>query len=480
MTKSDRTLPAPSALRGSLFGLLCLMLSSCAIGPDYHRPPPVEAASFKEAEGWKPAEPKEVASGEAWWSIYDDPLLDGLERDVDVSNQNLKAAEAAYRQAQALVSEARAGYFPTVGASAAATRQRSVSPTFGSSISNDFTLGVQASWVPDVWGKIRRTVEASAANAQASSADLAAARLSAQASVATDYFQLRAADELKSVLEQTVAAYQHSLEITQNQYEAGVVAQTDVISAETQLEGTQAQLINVGVQRADLEHAIAVLTGRAPSAFAIAPAPLTRSVPVIPAGLPSALLERRPDIAASERQVAQANAQIGVAIGGYYPDLTLGGSFGFASQTLDTLLHAANRVWSVGPSLSGTLFNGGLTKAQVEAARATYDQQVATYRQTVLTAFQQVEDQLAALRILEQQANVEDVAVRSAREAVRLTLNQYEAGTVAYTSVVTAQAIQLADEQEVLTVLGNRLTASVALIAALGGGWQAPGDVAAR
>jgi NodT family efflux transporter outer membrane factor (OMF) lipoprotein len=480
MTTSDRILPAPSALPGSLSGLLCLLLSSCAIGPDYHRPPAVEAASFKEAEGWKPAEPKEVASGEAWWSIYDDPLLDGLERDVDVSNQNLKAAEAAYRQAQALVSEARAGYFPTVGASAAATRQRSFSPTFGSSISNDFTLGAQASWVPDIWGKIRRTVEASAANAQASSADLAAARLSAQASVATDYFQLRAADELKSVLGQTVAAYQHSLEITQNQYEAGVVAQTDVITAETQLEGTQAQLINVGVQRAQLEHAIAVLTGKAPAAFAIAPAPLTRSVPVTPAGLPSALLERRPDIAAAERQVAQANAQIGVAIGGYYPDLTLGGSFGFASQTLDTLLRAANRVWSVGPTLSGTLFNGGLTKAQVEAARATYDQQVATYRQTVLTAFQQVEDQLSALRILEQQANVEDVAVKSAREAVRLTLNQYEAGTVAYTSVITVQAIQLSDEQEVLTVLGNRLTASVALVAALGGGWQAPGDVAAR
>ncbi|HUN92213.1 MAG TPA: efflux transporter outer membrane subunit [Burkholderiaceae bacterium] len=453
--------------------LAALALAACiSVGPDYRRPATQAPAAYKELDGWKPAEPGQAASGSPWWSIYGDPVLDQLEQQVDVSNQNLKAAEAAYRQAEALVGEARAGYFPSLGLGASAQRQRAFSAATGSVLQNDFGVSASASWAPDLWGRIRRGVEASSASAQASADDVAAARLSAQSSLAADYFALRVADELKGLLQQTVAAYQDTLEITRNQFDAGVVAQTDVISAETQLEGTQAQLINAGVQRAQLEHAIAVLVGKAPAEFSLPPSPLLRNVPVVPAGLPSTLLERRPDIAGAERRMAAANAQIGVAVAAYYPDLTLAGSYGFASSTLGSLLRAANTVWSVGPQLSETLFDGGLRRSQVAAARAAYDQDVATYRQTVLAAFQQVEDELSTLRILEQQADLQDVAVRSAREAVRLTLNQYEAGTVAYTSVVTAQAIALSDEQAVLAVLGSRLAASVALVAATGGGWD--------
>ncbi len=373
-------------------------LGGCTVGPDYRRPPAPAPVVYKEVAGWKSAEPKEAASGSAWWSIYDDKVLDGLERQVNISNENLKAAEAAYRQAQAIVEESRAGYFPTADLGASAARSNS-----GLSAKSQYQLGAtgSVSWTPDIWGRIRRTVESNVATAQASAADLASARLSAQATLAIDYFDLRVADELRGVFDQTVDAYEKALEITRNQYSAGFAAQTDVITAEAQLRGAQAQAINVGVQRAQLEHAIAVLIGKAPADLSIPPLRLVRKIPVVPTGMPSALLERRPDIASSERQMASANALIGVAISAYYPNITLSASENFASSALQTLFNAANSVWSVGPQISETVFDAGLRDAQVAAARATYDQSVANYRQTVLTAFQQVEDQLAALRILE-------------------------------------------------------------------------------
>ena len=483
-----------------------LALAACAVGPNYHRPSAPVPQRFKEAEGWKPAQPKEAASGTNWWSVYDDAVLDGLEQQIDISNQTLKASEASWREAQAVVSAARAQLFPTVGVSGSATRTKGLGTTLGGSTtttggtttggtttggtttgggttavvpstsrapSNTFDATANASWAIDIWGKIRRTIESDVANAQASEADLAAARLSAQGTLATDYVELRVSDEMKQLLDQTVEAYQRSLQITQNQYRAGIVAKADVITAETQLEGAQSQQISVGIMRSQLEHAIAVLVGKPPADFAIVPAAFGTTVPVAPSGVPSSLLERRPDVAAAERSMASANAQIGVAVAAYFPDLTLSGSYGFTNSVINGLIRAPNNVWSFGGTLSETVLDFGARSAQVRQARAAYDVAVANYRQAVLTAFQQVEDQLAALRILEQQDAVQERTVKSANEAVRLTLNEYKAGTVAYTAVVTAQATALADAQTLLTIRQNRLTASVALIQALGGGWQA-------
>jgi len=460
-------------------------VSACAVGPDYQRPEAAVPAAYKETNGWKPSEPQDLASRGAWWSIYDDAVLDGLARQIEISNQTLKAAEAAFRQARAIVGEGRASFFPTVtldgsgqrsgqGSGAGGTSGTSRTSVSRSRVANQFNLTAAASWELDVWGRIRRTVESDVAGAQASAADLAAARLSAQATLVTDYFQLRIDDELKRLLDDTVEAFARALQITQNRYAQGISARSDVASAQAQLEQTRSQAINVGIQRAQLEHAIAVLIGKPPAEFAIAPVPLKTVVPVMPPGLPSTLLERRPDIAAAERRMQAANAQIGVAVAAYFPTLTLSGSYGFVSSALDTLLRASNAVWSFGPQLAETAFDGGLRAAQVEAARATYDQNVADYRQTVLAGFQQVEDELAALRILEQQAAVQDTAVRAAQEAERLIFNQYVAGTVAYTSVITAQTTALADRQNALTILQNRLVASTVLVEALGGGWSAP------
>ncbi len=448
-----------------------LALAACEVGPDYRKPDAPAPAAYKESQGWKPAEPGEAASGTAWWSIYDDPVLDQLESQVDVSNQTLKADEAAVRVARALVVEARAGLFPTIGLGASAQRSR----TGGSSRSvteNQFNVSATASWDLDVWGRIRRSVEASAASAEASAADLAAARLSFQGELAADYFALRIQDETERLLQATAALFQHSLEITRNKFEAGTAAMTDVASAEAQLESTQAQAINVGILRQQLEHAIAVLIGKAPSDFAIAPVPLALRTPAVPTGLPSALLERRPDIAAAERRMAAANAEIGVAVAAFYPDVSLSATASFAATVLSSLFNASNLVWAVGPALSETLFEGGLRSAELEAAHGTYDEQVSLYRQTVLTAFQQVEDQLAALRILEQEADVQSAAVRASEEAARLALNQYEAGTVDYTTVIIAQAASLSSKETSLGILNQRAAASVGLIQALGGGWD--------
>lgn len=471
--------------RTSLAAMTVLgLLAACAVGPNYHRPTAPVPQTFKEAQGWKPAEPREAASSSTWWSVYEDPVLDDLERQIDVSNQTLKASEAAWRESRALVSEARAAYLPTVGLTASGTRSSargSAVTTGGTTVTtgatghaaNSFQALATASWDVDLWGKIRRTVESQLATAQASEADLAAARLSAQATLAIDYVDLRVADETKTLLDETVAAFQRSLTITQNQYQAGIVAKADVITAQTQFKSAQSQQLAVGVTRATLEHAIAVLVGKPPADFSLAPAPLGAAVPVAPTGVPSRLLERNPNVAAAERTMAAANAQIGIAIAAYFPNLTLTGTGGFASNVVNGLFHAPNAVWSFGGNATDTLFDFGLRAAQVRHARAAYDVAVANYRQAVLTAFQQVEDQLATLRILEAQYALQEETVKSANEAVRLTLNEYKAGTVAFTAVVTAQATALADAQTLLSIRQNRLNASVALIQALGGGWEA-------
>jgi NodT family efflux transporter outer membrane factor (OMF) lipoprotein len=457
------------SVKSQLIALLPLVAGACAVGPDYKRPAAIVPASYKENSGWKVAQPADAVNRGPWWSVYADATLDSLERQVDISNQTLKASEAAYRQALAVVQEGKSGYLPTLALTPNA--QLTKNPGNGSKPKGQLAVEAQADWDLDVWGRIRRTVESDAANAQASAADLAVARLSAQAALAIDYFELRATDENKRLYDDTIAAYRRSLEIANNQYAAGIVAKSDVAQAETQLQQAEAQGIDLGVQRTALEHTIALLVGKPPADLSVAPAPLATEVPVVPAGLPSTLLQRRPDIAEAERTMAAANAQIGVATAAFYPDISLSAAFGVGSAAFGNLFSASSLAWSVGASVAETLFDGGLRHAQVASAQATYDQSVANYRQTVLAAFQQVEDQLAALRILEQEAGVQDTAVRSSREATKLALNEYKAGTIAYTAVVTAQAAELSNERSAFAIRQNRLTASVTLIESLGGGW---------
>ena len=474
-----------------------MLLSGCMVGPDYQRPDAPEAATFKEAtadvpDGWKLGTPIDQLPKGAWWSIYQDPALDALERQVALSNQNIKSFEAQYRQAQAIVDEARSQELPTVGVSAGVTRSRSggsggigstsgVTTTGSSSrgARTQFTAEGTASWDLDLWGRIRRQVESDVASAQVSAADLANATLSAQSTLATDYFQLRAQDALTQLLTDTVKADEEALRITQNQYDAGTAAPSDVAQAETELASARAQLISAGVQRQTFEHAIAVLTGVPPAALTLPPGTLATNVPLVPAGLPSALLERRPDIAGAERAMAEQNALIGVAVAAYYPDISLSADYGFEGNPIGKLFRAANRIWSLGANASETLFDGGERDATIRAAQASYDGSVATYRQTVLTAFQQVEDQLSTLRILQQQAVAEAEAVRAAGHSRDIALNEYRAGTVAYTTVVTAQTALLGDQEAALTVQQNRFVASATLIAALGGGWTV-GDLPAQ
>jgi NodT family efflux transporter outer membrane factor (OMF) lipoprotein len=472
------------------------LLTGCVVGPDYVRPTVITPAAYKEIDGWKVAQPQDDVIPGAWWAIFGDPQLNALEAQVNLSNQNLAQAEATYRQARALVREARASYFPTLTVGLGYTRFRD-SETFGRSFGggssgvgvssgsgssgagasseprSDFQLGLDFSWELDLWGRIRRTVESNQASAQASAGDLASARLSFQAELAQDYFQLRTLDAQKRLLDATVAAYQKALELTKNRYASGVASQADVVQAETRLKTTQAQAIDVGVQRAQLEHAIALLIGQPASTFSLPAAPLTATPPPIPVGVPSALLERRPDIAAAERRVAVANAPIGVAGAAYFPTLTLSASSGVESSSLSQWLTAPSRFWAVGPSISETVFDGGLRRAQTDFARAGHDASVATYRQTVLAAFQAVEDNLAALRILEPEAQVQDGAVADAQQSVTLTTNQYEAGTASYLNVITAQTIALTDETTAVQIRGRRMAAAVLLIQALGGGWSA-------
>jgi NodT family efflux transporter outer membrane factor (OMF) lipoprotein len=470
----------------SLAATALSLLSGCVVGPDYHQPAAgVVPAVYKEAQGWQRAVPSDEMNRGAWWLIYNDAVLDRLERRIDISNQNLKAAAAAYREATAIVAEARAQYFPTLTGNVSAMRSRTPIGASGGAagataardpsgiVSNAFSLNVAASWAPDLWGKISRTVESNIATAQAGAGDLASARLSAQGTLASDYLQLRVADELKRLLAASIAAYKESLRITQNQYRGGTADQSAVSQAEAQLAATEAQLVGEDNTRAALEHAIAVLIGKPPAELTIAPTTQIISVPEIPPGFPCALLERRPDIAAAERQMAAANAQIGVAEAAFFPDVTLSGQTGVESSMLSRLLQASSLAWSFGGSAAQTLFNGGLNQATVEQYRAAYDETVANYRQTVLTSFQQVEDELAAQRILADQAKVQDGAVTAAREAERIIDNQYKAGTVAYTSVIVAEETALADAETAVNIRQSRLVASAALIQALGGGWEA-------
>ena len=481
---ASRSTPLARLVRWSCAALGLVAAASCAVGPNYHRPKVDTVPDYKEAGDWKPSEPNDVLSKGPWWEIYHDDALNQLEVRIDISNQNVKAAAAAFDQARALVAQARAGFWPTVTGSLSRERSASGTPgtiingagvpvTTGSRAHITDSAGLSANWDLDIWGKIRRTTESDRASAQASAAALAAARLSAQAELATDYFELRAQDQLQKLLDDTVEAETLSLKITESRYRFGVAARADVVSAQAQLLSSQAQQINAKIQRGILEHALAVLIGQQPAAFSLSPSSMRSDVPTIPAGIPSTLLERRPDIAEAERKVAAANAQIGVATAAYFPDLTLGGSDDYTGSSMSHLIRASNRVWSIGPTLAQTLFDGGLRRAQVAQARAAYEGTVDTYRQTVLAGFQQVEDELVTLRVLEQQAVIEEAAVAAAREAEKLTLNQYKAGTVPYSSVITAQTTRLSAEQTALTVLSSRLQASVALIEAVGGGWSA-------
>lgn len=466
--------------------LLAGMLSGCMLGPDYQRPELATPAQFKQIAGWKAASPGDALERGAWWELYGDAELNALVERLQLSNQNLAAAEAQYRQARALVRGARASFYPTLSGSAGVTRAGqgggdstirtadgvTVSGSGASSISKSYELGLGAAWELDIWGKLRRGLESSRAEYDASAADLAAARLSLQSELVQNYLQLRVLDEQKRLLDATVAAYARSLRLTENQYRAGIVPRSDVTQATTQLKSTQAQAIDLDWQRAQLEHAIAVLVGASPAELSIAARESVPGLPQIPVALPSQLLERRPDVAAAERRVMAANAQIGVAEAAWFPDLTLSASGGYRGSSFADWIELPNRFWSLGPQLALSLFDGGARRAELERTEAAYEQTVAQYRQTVLDSFREVEDYLVQLRVLEQESAVQQQALDAARESLRLIDNQYRAGTVDFNSVVNVQATALSNERSSLTLLGSRLTASVQLITALGGGWQ--------
>ncbi len=458
----------------------CLLLPvACTVGPDYVKPTAVETmpTAYKELEGWKVAQPRDGTMSERWWELYNDPELNTLEGRVAISNLNIASSEAQYRQARAVVHAAKAGYYPSLSIGASATRSKSsgnlgVVSGAGRTVSN-FQLPLDAAWELDIWGRIRRGVEASEAGAQASAADLAAATLSAQAELASDYFQMRILDSQRQLLGDTTDVYRKSLEVVKYRYAAGVAAKSDVLQAETQLKSTEAQMIDLGVQRAQLEHAIALLLGKAPAVFSLPQVSRTFVIPFIPTGLPSELLERRPDIASSERRMAAANAQIGIATSAYFPTIKLSAAAGFEASSLASWFSWPSRFWSVGPAVSAALFDGGLRAAQTDQAKAAYDAAVASYRETVLTGFQEVEDNLAALRVLEEESLIQKQAVQAAQQVVHITANQYQAGTVAYLNVLVAQSVALENERTALGLVGRRLAASVLLVKALGGGWFA-------
>lgn len=454
---------------------VAMHLTACAVGPDYARPEAAFSNEFKEAKGWKPAQPRDTALPQTWWRIFEDPKLNELEEQVAAANQSVAQAEAQYRQAQHLVQSSQSSLLPVATLTGQVSRFQAAS---GQSVAvagvrNLFGLGAGAVWEPDLWGRIRRQVEANTGNAQASAATLHGLILSSQATLAQNYFQLKTLDAQKALFDETVAAFAKTLEITKNRYAVGVAGKTDVVQAEAQLESARAQAVNLGVQRARLEHAIAVLIGKTPAELSLPATPVLAKPPEIPLSLPSELLERRPDIAAAERQVAAANARIGVAKAAYFPTLNLAVSGGFQSGDTDTLFTMARRYWALGPAGAAlTLFDGGVKNAQYQQAIAAHDATVAAYRQTVLTGFQEVEDNLAALRILQQEIEVQNKAVAAAEQALALTINQYKAGTVSYLNVMTAQTVALSNRQTAAQLKGQQLNASVLLVKALGGGWN--------
>jgi NodT family efflux transporter outer membrane factor (OMF) lipoprotein len=453
-------------------------LAGCTVGPDYVRPGVETPAEFKELAGWKRAAPADAIARGRWWVVFADPQLDALAERVAISNQNVRLAEANYRQARAIAAQARAAFYPVASGSASFRRSQfssasSTRPAFARGVTESYELSLDASWELDLWGRIRRSVEAAEAEAVGAAGDLEAATLAAQSELAQNYLLLRITEAQQRLLADTVQAFATTLKLTQNRYAAGVAARVDVVQAEAQLKSTQADAIDLQLTRAQLEHAIALLVGEPPSTFRLAPAPLSARMPSIPVGVPSELLERRPDIAAAERRVAAANARIGVAEAAYYPTLTLSASGGYQAPSTGDLLSLPARFWSVGPALAQVLFDGGARRAVTEQARAAYDADVAAYRQTVLNAFAEVEDNLAALRILEDEADVQREAVAASRKSVELTTNQYQAGIVSFLNVVATQASALNNERALVTLEGRRLAASVALIRAIGGGWEA-------
>ena len=465
-----------------------LATAACLVGPTYHRPSAPMPAAYKElaekqaALGltWKAAQPNDAAGRGKWWTLLGDPGLDDLEEMVAVSNQTIAMAEAQYRGARALVGGVRSSLFPSIGIGVSAGRSSGVttrSPGAGQAAPavDSFEVPVTMSWTLDIFGRIRRSVQAGLANAQASAADLEGVRLAMQAEAAMDYLALRGLDAEIDLLNRTAAGYQTALGLTENRFKQGVVSGVDVAQAKTQLDATRAQATDLSLSRAKIEHALAVLVGKPPAEFTLPPAPLRIVAPDIPAGLPSELLERRPDIAAAERRMAAANAQIGVAVAGYFPSLGLSGTAGYLDSKLAGLFSLPNRLWSLGASLFETLFNGGQRRALKEQAVAAYDAAVADYRETVLTAFAQVEDNLAALRILAEEARYQNDAVSEAELALKLANNRYGNGVTSYLEVVTAQSTALTNERLAVELLTRRLTAGVALIEALGGGWHASG-----
>ena len=450
------------------------LLAACSAGPKYERPAVDAPAAYKEAGNWKVAQPRDDVKRDKWWEVFGDAQLNSLIAQIDVSNQNVRVAEANFRQARTLVQQARASLFPSVDGRASVSRSRSVGTAArAGTTANNYNLVLDANYEVDIWGRVRNTVSANVAGAQASAADLEMVRLLAQAELAFNYFQLLVLDQQRQLLDDTVAAFQKSLEMTRNRYTAGVAGKVDLVQAETLLKSTQAQAIEIGVQRAQLEHAIAILVGKAPANFALPPQTAKVAVPVVPLNQPSELLERRPDIAAAERRVAAANARIGVAKSAFFPSLTLSGSAGFESSRLADWLNWPSRFWAIGPAIAQSIFDAGLRRALTDQAIAVYDANVAAYRQTVLEGFQEVEDNLAALRILEEQEKVQEEATVAARQSMDLTINQYKAGTVSYLNVVTVQSAWLNNERALVGIRGRRLAAAVTLVKALGGGWNA-------
>ena len=465
-------------IAGSICVLSVLLLAGCTVGPKYQRPAAEVPPAYKEVGDWKPAQPNDQNLGTNWWEIFQDPQLNALEAQVNVSNQNLKAAEAQYTQARAILRYSRADYFPTITTNPSASRIKTSSnrsprsPVFNGITYSDIAIPFELSYQVDVWGRVRRTVESYRDQAQASAADLATVNLSMHTQLALFYYQARILDAEERLLNSTVTQYEQALELIESRFEGGIDSELQVQQARTQLETTRAQAIDVGVARAQYEHAVAVLMGKPPASFNLAPLPLTMPPPPIPAGLPSELLERRSDIAAAERRMAAANAQIGVAKAAYYPLVNLAAIGGFESGFPSTLISGPSVIWSAGPSAVFTLFDVGRRRAASDEAIAFYDQSVANYRQTVLTGFQQVEDNVAALRILEHEAQVQDKAVIAAQKYLELAWTRYKGGVTSYLEVTTAQSAALSDELTAVNILGRRMVDAVTLVQALGGGWD--------
>jgi NodT family efflux transporter outer membrane factor (OMF) lipoprotein len=464
-------------VRPAISAAFALAVSGCMVGPDYKRPDIAVPTQYREnpptTGDWKTARPMPADASADPWSVFGDPQLTALINQATTANQTIAEAEANHRAAEALVRLARSALVPTIGASAGVTRSRSAATArSGPTVENAHAISLFASWEPDLWGAVRRSVEAASANAQSSDATLAAARLSIQSDVAQAYLGLRINDELRDLLASSVDAFDKALKLSQSQFRAGIVSRSDVALATAQLKSTQSQLTDVEATRAQFEHAIAVLLGKSPSDFALPAAPLKATLPAVPVGLPSDLLERRPDIAIAERLAASANANIGVAQAAYYPSLTLGVSGGDSIASLGSFFTAPGRVWSLGATLAQTIFDGGARHAQTDQAIANFDAAAAQYRQSVLTGFQEVEDNVATLRVLENEQGTDDDAVTASRDAEHIALSQYRAGTTTYLAVITAQTAALANARTAVQLRGRRYSASVALIRAIGGGWN--------